>query len=156
MYLNQHQLNVILQSPYYALAVTENVTDYGFYRGRRNVRVLTLRFNLIATFDENRMIQSIFTTLLNYFPLDARLLGSVNYDLLLCDPELQSFYIWRANTNQAHYNVSQETPFVLNYANVYRFCQNSSHVHVPDLAINFRSSKVVIDRILAIVLTFVR
>ncbi len=156
MYLNQHQLNAILQSPYYALPMTENMTDYMSYRGRQNVRVLTIRFNMIPTFDENTMIQTILNMLTNHFPIDARLLASINYDMLLCDPQQESFYIWRANTNQAHYNVSQEIPLILNYANVFRFCQNSSHVHVPDLALNFRTSNVVIDRMLAIVFTFVR
>lgn len=156
MYLNQTQLTTILNSPYWALPVTENMTNYSLYRGRQNVRVLTIRFNLIATFDETRMIQTLMTMLTNYFPVESRLLSSVNYDLLLCEPQSKSYYIWRANTNQALFNVSQETPLKLNYANVFRFSQNSSNVHVPDLSLSFRQSNVVIEKILAIVFTFVR
>jgi hypothetical protein len=85
------------------------------------------------------------------------MLASVRYDFVLRstpnDPS--SYYIWRANTNQAEFDENDEILMAYTHANVIRFIQNAADVHIPDLNIYFSDSNVVIDRCLAIVFSFV-
>jgi hypothetical protein len=156
MYLNEHQLNMILQTPFFSLPMLESLVEYSIYHNRPNARVLTLRFNFIPTFDENAMIQKVINLVTNYFSMNAKLVGSINYDILLLkrDSEPKSFYIWRANTNQRNFNIQNETQIMVNYPNVYQFCSNATNVNVNNLEANFYDSNVVIDRLLTVVFTF--
>jgi len=157
MYLDRHQLNLVLQTPFFTQPVTENVVDYVLYRGHLNAKVHTLRFNLIDGFDENRLIQHVLAYLMRHYKLQTKLLGSINYDLLLSEPNTGSSYIWRANSNSSFAGTGgSELYFELTYNNVYRFVRDAARIHVSDLDIYFRSSNVVVERILAIVISFVK
>jgi hypothetical protein len=146
MYLNEHQLNMILQTPFFSLPMLESLVEYSIYHNRPNARVLTLRFNFIPTFDENAMIQKVMNLVTNYFIINAKLLGSLNYDILLLKRD--------SNTNQRNFNIQNETQIMVNYPNVYQFCSNATNVNVNNLEANFYDSNVVIDRLLTVVFTF--
>jgi hypothetical protein len=156
MYLTENQVNQILNNSYFSQPVTESVVLYDFYRGHVNATVHTLRYNLTREYNEENMIQHVLAYLMSQFPLNSTLLVSVNYDLLLGDVNSQSFYIWRANSNARSFNENEEFSMVLTYDNVYRFVTGTSQIHIPDLNINFRDSKVVIKKALAIVFSFVQ
>jgi len=145
----------ILRSPYYAAPLTENMLEYEFYRGRTKASVLTLRFNVTPTFHPGFVQQTILTTLMSRFPLQTKLLGSVHYDLLLVDRLSQSYYIFKANSNQRRFDEANERLFTLTYANVQRFTRDIADFNVGDLDVYFASSKVNVDRVLAVVVTFV-
>ena len=158
MYLTEAQLNIILNSSFFTVPFTESVVTYRFYRGRTNATVHTLRFNWINEFNRDVMLQQLITYLMTYFPLNSTLLGSINYDILLVNPgsEPKSYYVWRANSNAHSFNEENETRFVLTYDNVYRFATNALNVNIPDLNINFQTSNVQVEKIVAIVFSFVK
>lgn len=140
MFVTDAQLQIILQNPYYSQPQTENTTNYVFYRGHMNATVHTLRFNVIASFTEEYMIQTVLTYLINLYDLGTELLGSVSYDLLLENPKTKSYYVWRANSNSS----------------LHRLVNTAYNVHVPDLNIYFHSSNVKVSRLLAVVLNFIK
>ena len=158
MYLTEEEINSIISTPFFTAPVTESVMNYAFYRGRMNATVYTLRFNLTPTYSENYLIKFVLDHLLKHFPLNNRVLGSIHYDLLLCNSNIdpKSYYLWRANSNQAHFDTEEETMFTLTYDTVYRFIRKALQVHVPSLNIYFSSSNVVIERALAVVFSFVK
>lgn len=157
MYLNKNQLDQILKSPFFSQLHTHNVIKYALYRGKFQVVVHTVRFNLTDQFSENIMYQYLYSYLLSNFSLNTHVLGTIEYDLLLEDPssDPKSYYIWRANSNASHINnAAVEVFFPLSYNNLYRFAENVLNVHLSNLNIHFRNSNVKINRIVAIVFTF--
>ncbi len=155
MYLTEQEVNSVLQSSYYRDPVTETVFHYRSYRGRAYVNVFTLRFNITPSFNESFVVRHLLERLPTHYALQSNVLGSVQYDLLLVNPDRTSFYIWRANSNRVHFNEQEEIKLTLSYANLMRFCQYSLRFHTPDLNTYFKSSNVSIDRVLALVYTFV-
>ena len=158
MYLTESQLNLLLNNSFFTQPVTESVVDYAVYRGHVKATVHTLRFNLTTDFSENFMIEHTISYLMAQLPINATLLGSINYDLLLKDPnsDPKSYYIWRANSNARNFDEQNEILFKLTYDNIYRFVSNAHQVHIPSLSINFRSSNVIVDKPLALVLSFLK
>jgi hypothetical protein len=156
MYLNQMQLNSILQTPYYSLPCTESWTDYVLYRGQHNTSVYTVRFNVTAQFDDTIISETLTHNLFLHFAGNSRLLGTVGYDILLRDPVANpsSFYIWKANSNQHRFDQSAETVIFMTHVNVIRFARGINHNDINQLNLNFRNSQVCVDRILAIVCSF--
>lgn len=156
MYLTPAQVQSILESPYFTQQATDSVIEYANYRGRFNAKVYTARFNLTENFNQTFMNQFLINNLLTHFPLNTRLLGSVQYDLLLHNPTDNSFYIWRANSNQNNTQIGPETMFFFTYNNIFRLIQNAAQIHIPDLNIFFTASNVIIDKVIAIVFSFVK
>jgi len=139
VYMSLSELNAVLRDPFFSDPITVSRVPYFFYRGRKKCTVLTVRFNLVPQFNR-------------------QFLASVRYDLVLrssgTDPAA-SFYIWRANTNQADFDDNDEQIFVPNYANLFQFCNNAVNINIPELNIHFVQSSVVIDKCIAIVISFV-
>lgn len=158
MYLTAAQVRSILDVPYFTQQATDSVIEYANYRGRFNAKVYTVRFNLTENFDQTFMNRFLINNLLVHFPLNTRLLGSVQYDLLLHNPtdEENSFYIWRANSNQSNTQIGPETMFFFSYNNIFRIIQKAAQIHIPSLNIFFSTSNVVIERVIAIVFSFVK
>ena len=157
MYMNEHEVRAVLQTPYYLLPVTETSIEYERYRGRLQCTVITLRFNLCSPRYSNQfMLNYVQNTLTDRFPMHTRMLASVNYDVLLLDPNSNpaSYYIFRSNTNRLHFNENDEITLSLTHANLHRFCHQADQVHIPDLNVHFAHSNVVIDRVLSIVFSF--
>jgi hypothetical protein len=75
----------------------ESWVEYTIYHNCPNACVLTLRFNFIPLFDENAMIQKVMNLVTNYFIINAKLLGSRNYDILLLKHD--------SNTNQHNFYI---------------------------------------------------
>lgn len=157
MYLTEAQLAVLLNTPFFNLPVTENEITYAFYRGHVNATVHTLRFNWTNQFNETFMIQHIIRYLMARFPLNTTLLGSINYDVLLVNPDSEptSYYVWRANSNARHFDENNENLIMLTYNNLYRFIAQATSVHTTTLDLMFSSSNVRIQKILSIVFSFV-
>ena len=156
MYLSESQLQLVLQNPFYSQPSTESTVNYVYYRGHINATVHTLRFNMIDSFSQEFMLQRVFSFLLNMYELGTVLLGSISYDVLLVEPKHSSYYVWRANSNSRFNYVQQETSFRLTYNNLYQIVDTANNVHVPSLDLYFQSSSVQIERVLAIVLSFVK
>lgn len=155
MYLTETQLQQILTNSYYTDFVTQSVVDYAMYRGHLSATVHTLRFNVgHANHTLDNVMQHIVTHLMTSYDLNTQLLGSVSFDLLLTHQPDKTFYIWRANSNSSS-RFQNETFMPLTYNNVYRFVTNALNVHIPDLNIFFRNSTVTVERVLAIVFSFV-
>ena len=155
-YMSEQELNAVLSDPFFTKPMTVNRLPYRFYRGRNRVTVLTIRFNLIPSFDKQSMFRQLLVVLDEHLNLQDRILGSVRFDLVLrhTHNEPTTYYIWRANTNQAEFDENDEIAIDYTYANIHRFCQNAANVHIPDLNIFFETSNVVIDRCIAIVFSF--
>ena len=62
MYLSEHELNAILQTPYYSQPYSTSFVNYTFYRGRYNANVLTVRFNVQNDMFNETFIQGILLT----------------------------------------------------------------------------------------------
>lgn len=157
MYLTEAQLSLLLNDAYFTLPATDSAVTYAVYRGHVNATVHTIRFNITTTFSEEFMIEHTISYLMSQIPFNTKVLGAINYDLLLKDPNstLPSYYIWRANSNARSFDAQNELLFTLTYDNIYRFIFNAHQIHIPDLNINFRSSNVVVNKPLAIVFSFV-
>ena len=156
MYPTREQIDVYLNQPFFSDNYTESSKKYVFYRGKLNVTVYTLRFNFLPSFDEDFMLRTVTTKLMSSYPMQTRLLGSFQYDLLLRNSEADpnTFYIWRANSNQKKFDEAHEISFLLNYANTHRFVQAVVQNNFNDLNTNFLNSKVTIERPLSVVLSF--
>ena len=157
MFLTESEVGVVLQQPTFALPVTESRVDYEFYRGRKKVNLLTIRFNMIPSFTESMMLAHLQHRLITSpYELQSQIVASVQYDLLLCNTETSppTFYIWRSNTNRTTLNVDYETTLTLSYDHIKRLCDNVTHVNLSDLQANFVNSHVTVDRVLTIVFTF--
>jgi hypothetical protein len=160
VYMSLSELNAVLREPFFSEPMTVSRVPYVFYRGRKKCIVLTVRFNLIPSFNRHFMERQLLTLLDEHTqPYPHRpVLASVRYDLVLRSSgadRAASYYIWRANTNQADFDDDDELVFVPNYANVFQFCNNATHINMSDLNIYFVNSSVVIDKCIAIVLSFV-
>ena len=156
MYLNENQLKALLEAPYFSSPSTESWIHYEFYRGQLDTSVLTLRFNITDTFSENFILDTLLEKIIMYFPLNSRILASLNYDVVLRDPESNpvSFYIWKANSNQHCFDRNTEIVVVNTYANVARYARGIQFDNINDLNINFRHSRVIVDRLLSVVCSF--
>ncbi len=157
MHMTRADLNAVLNNAFFTDPMTVNRSAYMFYRGRHRVNVLTVRFNLIPSFDEQSMSRNLVQVLDSHFDMQERILGSVRYDLVLrsSDADPTTYYIWRANTNQSEFDENDEVSIAYTPANIHRFCRNSSNVNINDLNIFFSASHVTVDRCLAIVFSFV-
>jgi hypothetical protein len=163
MYLSEHELNAILQTPYYSQPFNTSFVNYTFYRGRYNANVLTVRFNVQNDMFNETFIQGILLTQTeDHYGLDTNLRVSVFYDLVLennpvNENEERSFYIWRANSNRRAFNDESDEIFMsLNVPNLTQWVRQAVQVHLPDLNVHFANSNVFINRLLAIVFTFVK
>lgn len=157
MFLNESEVELVLKQPIFSLPVTESDITYHFYRGRKNVNLLTVRFNMTPTFNASWMrsyLQDRLTT--RPFQLQSQLVVSVHYDLLLCDTKASppTYYIWVSNTNRTTLDVDQQTQMTITYDNISRLTENVTNVNVSDLQVNFINSDITVDRVLAIVFTF--
>jgi hypothetical protein len=162
MYLSEHELNAILQTPYYSQPYSTSFVNYTFYRGRYNANVLTVRFNVQNDMFNETFIQGILLTQTeDHYGLDTNLRVSVFYDLVLennpvNENEERSFYIWRANSNRRAFNDESDEIFMsFNVPNLIQWVRQALQVHLPDLNVNFEHSNVTINRLLAVVFTFV-
>ena len=154
-YLSALQINQLLRNDWFTIPMSSHVHNYAMYRGRVHATVLTLRFNITRNFNEEFMIESVIQTTINQFSSQRTVLGLIEYDLLLKDRNSDSFYIWRANSNVARNIPNSEQSIQLNYDELYIFIRNAARVNPSDLNIYFNSSNVVVDRVLAIVFTFI-
>ena len=156
MYLDENQLKALLDTPYYSVPCTESWIHYELYRGQYNTSILTLRFNITDSFSEELILDTLLEKIIMYFPLNSRILASVNYDLVLRDPDSNptSFYIWKANSNQHRFDQNTEIVLVNNPANLARYARGIPFENVSDLNINFRNSQVIVDRLLTVVCSF--
>jgi hypothetical protein len=154
MYLTEDQLEIILQTPYFTVPVTESTVQYSLYRGRFNIRLSTIRFN--NTVDVRFMVQHVMNTLLSMYNLNDKLLAVVGYDLVLHSPSHNSYYLWRSNTNQVQFDVANEESIVLNFNSMYRFISKGVNIDLPSLNTNFTNSNVVVDKIVSIVFSFIK
>ncbi len=147
---------MVLKIPYYSNRVTETLTDYAAYRGKLSCKVYTMRFNFTSQFNNEYMIDYVLRNVMNNFKTGSRISASIQYDLLLVDPTSNpsSYYIWRANTNLHTFDYDNELNIYLSYNNLFRFIHEASHIDIPTLSLNFRSSNVTIERVLAVVFTF--
>ena len=157
LYLSAHELIPLLADAYFVVPVTETTIDYVYYRGRYEVEVTTLRYNLRPNFSYAVMRNHLYARLCSLFPNNRRkIMGAIAYDLLLVDDDTPpaSYYIWKANSNQRNFDESKEYSFYVNQNEFHRFFSLIENQQMGDLNMEFRSSKVRIDRALTIVLSF--
>jgi hypothetical protein len=155
MYLTSTQVETLLQNPYFTQEMTHSAVEYRLFKGHLNVTVHTLRFNLIDGFTENMMINRLYTYLLSVYNLNTHVLATIDYDLLLENPnsDLSSFYVWRANSNAVHNN-QNDIFFTFTYNNLYTIAKQALNYNLPNLNMYFRSSNVIVVRPIAIVFSF--
>lgn len=156
MFLTEAEVDIVLSQPTFSLPVTESEVEYSLYRGHKQTRLITIRFNMIPTFSSSFMVAYLQDKLTSSpFQLQSQIVISVNYDLLLCNRNSTpvTYYVWRSNTNRTTLNVDHEVNMTLSYANIARFCENVTNVNISDLQANFISSDVNVDRVLAVVFT---
>lgn len=154
MFLTESEVNFMLQQPTFALPVTESLVHYKFYRGRKKVNLLTLRFNMTPTFSSTFMTGFMQDKLTSPpYKMHSTIAASVEYDLLLCNSRATppTYYIWRANTNQSNLKVDHQVTMSINPVNIGRFCEDVTTIDLADLQTNFENSDVIIDRVLGIV-----
>jgi hypothetical protein len=158
MYLTEAQVSSILNSDFFQTSFTSSQVNYALYQGKINATVHTLRFNCNESFDPLNVRAKVYQYLTEHFQNNAVLLGSISYDFLLVDPKQgsNSYYIWRSNSNAVHFSPHEESYFTLNYINVANFVRSIFSMDASSFDVNFENSKVVIDRILAVVLTFLK
>jgi hypothetical protein len=158
MYLTESEVNVLLQEPLFSLPVTEFKQNYQLYQGHRKVTPRTIRFNLVPNFEPSIIQAYLQEKLTSYYRFGSELSISVQYDFLLCNYNAtpKTFYIWRANTNQTTLEKDDDidVKITLNYYNIKQICTNATSIDFDQLNINFVTSDVTMDRVLAIVFTF--
>jgi len=154
-YLSRTELEQLLRNDWFTNPMSMHVHNYTSYRGRTNANVLTLRFNMNLNFNEDNMIESVIQTTMNHFSSQQTVLGLIEYDLLLMQPNPESFYIWRANSNISRNIPNDEQTLLLNHENLFLFIREAARVIPTDLEVHFRTSNVVINRVIAIVFTFI-
>jgi hypothetical protein len=129
---------------------------YTYYRGRHAATVITLRFNVTSPdYSVAFMSRNVIHVLDEHFSLQMFLTCCADYDFVLRKSNSNSYYIWQANSNRARYNETNEVTMNFTHANVKRFCEEAAQVSVPDLELNFLSSDCIIDRLLAITISFI-
>jgi len=62
MYLSEHELNAILQTPYYSQPFNTSFVNYTFYSGRYNANVLIVCFNVQNDLFNETFLQGILLT----------------------------------------------------------------------------------------------
>jgi hypothetical protein len=156
MYLTEAQVSSILNSDFFKTPFTSSKIHYSLYQGKTNATVHTLRFNCNNDCDQPSVRASVYKYLTEHFKENTLLLSSISYDFLLVDPKQdpKSYYIWRSNSNAVHFTAHEESYFNLSYLNVAKFVKSIFDMNVSSYDINFKNSNVVIDQVLAIVLTF--
>jgi len=155
-YLTRLELIQLLKNRWFTETMSSHVHQYACYRGRINATVLTLRYNIhLPNFDEDSMIESVIRETMNQFSSQRQILGLIEYDLLLMNPEPESYYIWKANSNVARNLPNSEETIALNYDDLFLFIRNESRINPSDLDVYFSSSNVVINKIIAVVFTFI-
>jgi hypothetical protein len=156
MYLTEAQVSSILNSEFFKSSFTSNKVHYSLYQGKTNATVHTLRFNCNNDCDQPSVRASVYKYLTEHFKENTVLLASISYDFLLVDPKQnpKSYYIWRSNSNAVHFTAHKELYFPLSYLNVAKFVKSTFDMNASSYDINFKNSNVVIDQVLAIVLTF--
>ncbi len=160
MFLTESEVNVLLQNPLFTSPVTESEQDYILYRGSRKVTPLTIRFNLVPTFERSFMQAYLQEKLNSYYRLGSLISMSVQYDFVLCNHNAipKTFYIWRANTNQTTLDKDGDddidVKISLTNNNVSQICNNAMSFDFDQLNLNFVTSDVTVDRVVAIVFTF--
>ena len=155
-YLSREELHQLLQTEWFTQFQSVHVHNYAYYRGRVNATVLTLRYNISSNeFSEENMIDSVIQTTIQQFPNEQRVVCMIDYDLVLMKPDESSFYIWRANSNTHRNLPNAEHEILLNYNNLYLFCQNAANINPSDLNTFFISSNIIIKKIVAIIFTFI-
>lgn len=144
---------MILRSPYFSTPVTESWTDYFYYRGKMKASVLTLRFNNTPEFSADMVEHRLLERLYFYFGSMSTVDVIVDYDVLLRDGR-DSFYIWRSNSNRHHVDQSDEFQLTILPPQIHeltnRLCIDPTRI----LDNKFLSSSVSVDRMLAVVCSF--
>jgi hypothetical protein len=157
MYLTISQVNQILNTPHYTLPFTESLFQYALYRGRYNARVFTVRFNTIPSLSEDFIFSHLYRELQSRFPEEPHLRASLKYDLLMKNTTQTpaTYYIWRANSNHYNFNNADEVLMSNTYESLFQFVNNCTTIDIDNLDIFFQNSSVTIDRVLALVFSFV-
>ena len=157
VYYSESEIIALLKLPFFSNPITENIISYELYRNHNNVTVYTIRYNMLSTFSEENMIQDVIQKVLKQFSTKKQIVGMTDYDLLLVadNSDPKSLYVWRANSNQRQNLNTNETVLELTYDSLFLYVRNAAKIHVPSLNVNYVTSKVTVDRILAIVFTFV-
>jgi len=156
-YLTAHQCRQILRHSHYTQPMTESWTDYLFYRGRLHASVLTLRFNWAASPTPASLETMLMDTLYTYFTPTETVTVIVDYDLLLRHSTVpDSFYLWRANSNRHHFDSGVEFELRLDPASLRTLTTTLLSDPRPVLDQNFLSSHALVDRILTVVVSFMR
>jgi len=156
MRLTRSQLQHVLQAPLFSTPVGHNSVEYTLFRGRTAVTVHTVRFNQVETLSVQDIANRLIALLETWFIPHSTVLGSIQYDLLLCHFSEESYYVWRANSNQNTFDEAEETIFLLNPVNIFRLAQRALSINVARLNANFRHSKVNVQRPLAVVFSFMQ
>lgn len=155
-YLNREELHQLLQNPWFTQFYSVHINTYAYYRGKTNATVLTLRYNVNSRqFSQEAMIESVIRTTLQTFSSGQRVIGLIEYDLVLMQPDQSSFYLWRANSNVSRNLPNAEQNITLTYDNIYLFIQNAANVNPSDLNTFFISSNIIIRDIVAVIITFI-
>ena len=76
MHMTRADLNSVLNNAFFTDPMTVNRSAYMFYRGRHRVNVLTVRFNLILSFDEQSMSRNLVQVLDLHFDMQELYLAS--------------------------------------------------------------------------------
>jgi hypothetical protein len=154
MYLTITQVQNILNTPHYALPITESMFNYALYRGKLNCKVYTVRFNNNQPLNSDFIFNHLYMELQNRFPTEKNFRASIKYDLLLSNKKDDTYYIWRANSNEHNFDENDEILLTHSADHIFQFCRNCTKIHIPSLNINFESSGVVVVKVLAIVFSF--
>jgi hypothetical protein len=154
MRLTQAEANVVLQFPFFTAPTTESLVDYEFYRGHLNTSVFNVRFNTLPSLSQSFIDNFLIEKLFAMYALNSTVLASVSHDLLLKQPTTNSYYIWKANTNQRSFDEGSEIVLTLNANNIHRFASTITNFNPADLNIYFNNSNVIVEKILAYVCGF--
>jgi hypothetical protein len=154
MYLTIAQVNQLLNMPHYTAPFTESLFKYALYRGRLNSKVYTVRFNNIQPLDEDFIFNHLYTQLQIRFPSETYFRASIKYDLLLLNRKDDTYYIWRANSNEHNFDENDEILLVHSPEHILQFCKDCTIIDIPSLDINFENSGVIVVKVLAIVFNF--
>jgi len=156
IYVTERDMLSIISSDRFSVPVTMSTKKYTSYRGRHAATVITLRFNVTSPdYSVAFMSRNVIHVLDEHFSLQMFLTCCADYDFVLRKSNSNSYYIWQANSNRARYNETNEVTMNFTHANVKRFCEEAAQVSVPDLELNFLSSDCIIDRLLAITISFI-
>jgi hypothetical protein len=164
MWIPAEQLDPVLKHHWFTTKCTESNVNYTLYNNRNQVKVYTLRFNLrTPDFSEENMLDEMMSKVMNNFPKEESLVGSIRYDMLLASSKAEppSYYLWRANSNQRMNSSGsgggggiEEILLRKEYHELYLFGQRATKTNMSELQLQFPSSDVVIAEILTIVFTF--